>query len=85
MSVSVCDKFDCVIVSNRSGTDEEYNELSQLLKDIKCYMHDFEQQKATEKSRSDGKKEKDKRKGEEMRNAAMECMSSTSIYLCMVL
>ena len=48
-------------------------------------MHDFEQRKATEKNQSNGKKEKDKRKGEEMRNAAMERMSSTSIYLCMVL
>ena len=63
----------------RSGTEEEYGELEQLLEDISSYMEDFAVQKAETKEKRDQKKrkeEEDKRKRLEMRRAAMEGLSS---------
>ena len=69
----------------RSGTEEEYGELEQLLEDISSYMEDFAIQKAETKEKRDQKKrkeEEDKRKGLEMRRAAMEGLSSTLFQIC---
>ena len=66
----------------RSGTEEEYDELSQLLEDISSYMRDFEELKAKKKKEAD-----DKRKAEDMRRAAMEGMASMfeHCHACIVL
>lgn len=58
-----------------SGTEEEYTELHQLLEDITTYLKDAAELK---KERSDMRRKKeaeDKRKGEEMRKAAMESLA----------
>ena len=63
----------------RSGTEEEFTELHQLLEDISSYMKDLSAIRAvqaTEKAALQKKIEEDKRKGEEMRRAAMEGISS---------
>lgn len=63
----------------RSGTEEEFTELHQLLEDISSYMKDLSAIRAvqaTEKAAQLKKAEEDKRKGEEMRRAAMEGISS---------
>ena len=51
----------------RSGTEEEYDELSQLLADTVILRRDLAELKI---------KEKEIRKGEEMKMAAMEGMAS---------
>jgi len=63
----------------RSGTEEEYSELHQLLEDISSYLRDFNTiraAQAAERAAQLKKAEEDKRKGEEMRRAAMEGISS---------
>lgn len=60
----------------RSGTEEEYTELAELLEDIRSYQRDFEEKAAEEKKSADEKKRQERRKGEEMRRLAMEGMSS---------
>ena len=65
----------------RSGTEEEYSELHQLLEDISSYLKDFNAVRvaqAAERASQLKKAEEDKRKGEEMRRAAMEGRSSES-------
>lgn len=59
----------------RSGTEEEYSELSQLLEDILSYQRDFEAMREEEKGKENSKKE-DKKQGERMRQAAMEGIAS---------
>ena len=56
----------------RSGTEEDYTELSELLEDISVYQRDFAILKEEEKKKESEKKDDDKRKGEQMRQAAME-------------
>lgn len=67
----------------RSGTEEEYTELQQLLEDISSYLRDVEAAKVAQKAANKKKDEDDKRKGEQMRKAAMEGIASTSsvVYL----
>ena len=62
--------------ASRSGTEEDYTELMQLLEDIQQYLQDFTLAKAEEMKSATQKRNEDKRKGEEMRKAAMEGMSS---------
>ena len=71
----------------RFGTEEEYDELSQLLEDISSYMRDFEELKAKEKDEKKKKEADDKRKAEDMRRAAMEGMASMfeHCHACIVL
>ena len=57
----------------RSGTEEEFTELQQLLEDISSYMQDFALAQEGKKCEMK-KKEEDRRKGEEMRRAAMISM-----------
>ncbi len=61
---------------DRSGTEEEYNELEQLLEDISSYKEGLELQRAQAKEAKKRKLEEEKRKGSDMRKAAMERMSS---------
>ena len=65
----------------RSGTEEEYTELAQLLEDISTYMNDVVEMKAKNKQEKRKKERDDKIKAEYMRKAAMEGMASR---LCML-
>ena len=58
----------------RSGTEEDYTELNQLLEDISVYTRDFSLAQGEKKSEAKAKKEEDRKKGEEMRRAAMMSM-----------
>ena len=69
----------CVLFLNRSGTEEDYTELQQLLEDINIYNNDFGAGREEEQKSALQKKTADKKKGEEMRKAAMEGMSSMLI------
>jgi hypothetical protein len=60
----------------RSGTEEDYNELSQLLEGIISFRRDFAEQKEIEKEQKRKKEEDDRNKGEVMKNAAMTRMGS---------
>ena len=61
---------------DRSVTEEEYSELSQLLEDILLYRRDMADLKAREKEERKKKERGDKQQGLEMRQAAMQGMSS---------
>jgi len=61
---------------NRSGTEEDYTELHQLLEDIYTYRKDTEECEKKEKEKKKQKEKADRAKGEEMRDAAMKAMSS---------
>ena len=68
----------------RSGTEEEYTDLHQLLEDIHSYVQDFNALKVTQMAQKAAhlkKLEDDKRKGEEMRRAAMEGIGSTLLIV----
>ena len=60
----------------RSGTEEEYGELSQLLEDIYSYREDLQEQKSKEKESKKKREEEDKQKGEKMRAAALSGITS---------
>ena len=71
------DSYSVVIyVVRRSGTEEEFTALQQLLEDIAQYMHDMAALKESQKAAKKRKAEEEKRKGEVMRQAAMERLSS---------
>ena len=59
----------------RSGTEEEYSELSQLLEDISSDSRDVAVLQMKEKELKK-KEQSDKRKGEEVRKAEMELLGS---------
>ena len=59
----------------RSGTEEEYTELVQLLEDISSYRRDVEEALEKEKEKRKQKEINDKRTGVEMRKSAMETLS----------
>ncbi|XP_068726822.1 plasminogen-binding protein PgbA-like isoform X2 [Montipora capricornis] len=64
----------------KSGTEEEYSELSQLLQDISTYRRDMEENKAKtakEKEQKKKKEREDKKMGEEIRKKAMEGLASS--------
>ena len=61
---------------DRSGTEEEYNELHSLLEDIINYRRDMELQKIQQKEAKKRKIEQEKQQGSDMRKAALERMSS---------
>ena len=60
----------------RSGTEEEYTELSELLDGIISFRRDFAEQKEMEKELKKKKEEDDRNKAEIMKNAAMTRMAS---------
>ena len=73
-----------LLLNIRSGTEEEYMELTQLLQDISDYQRDV--QSAIQR-KCEAKKQKeiaDKTAGEEMRQSAMETMASKyhAIIIC---
>ena len=61
---------------NRSGTEEEYGQLSQLLEDIYTFRKDSEEMQRKERENKKQKEKDDKRKAEEMRDAAMVGLGS---------
>ena len=64
---------------NRSGTEEEYSELQQLLHDIHAYRRD--RLELENKQREKQEKEKtEKEKGEQMRAAAPVGMASEFVF-----
>lgn len=68
--------WSCYSFVFRSGSEEDYTELQQLLEDIQQYLQDFAIAKAEEMKTATQKRNEDKRKGEEMRKAAMEGIPS---------
>ena len=81
ISYATCSTCLCVILCQivslhtimyRSGTEEEYSEMQQLLEDIISYNTDFVGAKELKKEKSKKKYKEDKKKGMEMRQAAME-------------
>ena len=69
----------------RSGTEEEYTELAQLLEDISTYTHDVQVMKTKEKQQRKMKEQGDKMKTECMRKAAMEGMASRFLCIAYIL
>ena len=65
-------------VTSRSGTEE------QLLEGISQYMKDFAAARELQKGVSKKKVDEDKKKGEEMRKAAMEGQASMYIYFLLM-
>ena len=59
----------------RSGTEEEYTELQQLLDDIVSYTEAFDLLAQKEEEQKVTQKKEERKKGEEMRQAAMMSMS----------
>jgi hypothetical protein len=72
---------------DRSGTEEEYIELEQLLEDISSYKEGLELQRSQAKEAKKRKLEEEKRKGSDITKAAMERMSSmyNSYSICATL
>ena len=68
--------WSCYSFVFRSGSEEDYTELQQLLEDIQQYLQDLAIAKAEEMKTATQKCNEDKRKGEDMRKAAMEGISS---------
>ena len=68
--------LNVAMLTFRSGTEEDYNELSQLLEGIISFRRDFAEQKEIEKEQKRKKEEDDRNKGEVMKNAAMTRMGS---------
>ena len=60
----------------RSGTEEEFTELNQLLEDIYIFRRDTEELEKKEKENKKLKDKADREKGEQMREAAMMGMAS---------
>ena len=62
----------------RSGTEEEYTELEQLLHDINSFKRDMEELKNKEIMKKKQKQKQDREKGLQMREAALPGMASKS-------
>ena len=62
----------------RSGTEEEYTELQQLLHDINSFKRDMEELKNKEIMKKKQKQKQDREKGLQMREAALSGMASKS-------
>lgn len=68
-----------LFLNTRSGTEEEYGELSQLLDDILTFRRDMKEIKerdAMEKEKKKNKEIEDRNAGIEMRRKAMEGLAS---------
>jgi hypothetical protein len=73
----VVDKI--LFLNTRSGTEEEYGELSQLLDDILTFrrdMKEIKEREAMEKEKKKNKEIEDRNAGIEMRRKAMEGLAS---------
>ena len=60
----------------RSGTEEEFSELNQLLEDISTFRKDMEDEAKKARETKKQKEKDDREKGEEMREAALIGMAS---------
>jgi hypothetical protein len=69
----------------RSGTEEEYNQLAQLLEDIWTYRRDMEDLKMKEKEEKSRKEELKNKKGQGMRAAAFNKMCSKLEHYMLVI
>ena len=70
----------------RSGTEEDYGELSQLLEDISTYRRDCVEAKQIEKEKKMRKEEADRKQAEHIRNSAMGNLGgSRLIYVTFML
>ena len=68
-----------LFLNTRSGTEEEYGELSQLLDDILTFrrdMKEIKEREAMEKEKKKNKEIEDRNAGIEMRRKAMEGLAS---------
>ena len=77
-------QFHCFSLVGRSGTEEEYDELSQLLEDIYTLRKDAEETQKKEKENKKRKEKEDKRKAAEMRDAALLSLGSKFIEIFLV-
>ena len=77
-------QFHCFSLVGRSGTEEEYDELSQLLEDIYTFRNDAEETQKKEKENKKRKEKEDKRKAAEMRDAALLSLGSKFIEIFLV-
>lgn len=64
-------------ITDRSGSEEEYSELEQLCEGIITYRRDLAETKEKEKEAKKRRDENDRKKAEEMRQAAVERLAST--------
>ena len=71
-----------VVPIYRSGTEEEYTELAQLLEDIRTYMCDLVDIKKKEKEEKRKKELNERMQAEDMRKAAMEGLVRSSTLNC---
>ena len=71
----ICCNGDSLSVTVRSGTNEEYTELMQLLEDVSTYQRDMQSAILQHKQEKKPKEMSDKSIGEEMTKAAMETLS----------
>ena len=60
----------------RSGTEEEFTEIQQLCEDILVYRRDMIEMRKMEKESRTKREQEDKRKGEEMQQAAVKRIAS---------
>jgi hypothetical protein len=65
----------------RSGTEEDYSELSQLLEDISTYRRDCIEAKQIEKERKLKKEEADRKQAEHIRNSALGNLGSKTVFI----
>ena len=65
----------------RSGTEEEYNKLVQLLEDMSTYTRDLRDQKKEKKKKKNQKEKEEKQKALEIRAAAVSGMASKQFLL----
>ncbi|CAH3043942.1 unnamed protein product [Porites lobata] len=61
----------------KAGTEEQYNEIHQLLDDIRVYLDDLQQQSKKGKK----KDEQDRKKANEFRDKAMETLKRSKLLL----
>ena len=63
----------------RSGTEEDFNELHQLLKDIYTFRRDQEELKQREREKKKQKEDEEHQQGLAMRSAALRGLASKLI------
>ena len=67
-----------LILLDRSGTEEDYNELNQLMEDAASYLTDMQKEEVSKKITKKAKDDEDKQKGIELRDAAMKTLKQSN-------
>lgn len=67
--------------NDRSGTEEEYSEINQLMEDAATYNNDFQKEKAEQRNTNKAKEERDKQQGLAFRDAAMNTLRRSKAKL----